>query len=177
MYSSASGYTVTGRPCASSRRMRLSRSGRSVMGLSRIGRTFGRRARQAQRELLFQNQREGRAGMLARHVALVAAPFKAAARRRTEGERYSGGVNGEAKHIPIEFDLRADVNVVLATRGDEAIAVGTQELCGLEESQARKRVEQRPLGARLRHRAMWEVMTFSLRRTNEFYLAADCFHQ
>ena len=108
---------------------------------------FGWRVRQAQRELLFQDQRERRADVLARRVTSVAAPFEAAARRRTQGKRYGGGVNGEAKPILIEFDLGGDIDVVLAARGNEVIAFGTQELRCPNESEARKRVKQRQLGA------------------------------
>jgi hypothetical protein len=114
------------------------------------GLTFRRRVRQAQRELLFQDQRERRARVLARHVTRVAAPFEAVARRRTQGQRYGGGVNGEAKPILIEFDLGGDIDVVLAACGNEVIALGTQELRGPDESEARQRVEQRQLGAGLR---------------------------
>jgi hypothetical protein len=106
-------------------------------------RTFGRRIRQAQRELLFQDQGERRAGVLARHVTRVAVPFEAVARRWAQGKRYGGGVNGEAKPILIEFDLGGDIDVVLAACGDEAIAIGAQELRSPNESQSRKRVEQR----------------------------------
>jgi hypothetical protein len=109
---------------------------------------FGWCIRQAQRELLLQDQREGRADVLARRVTRVAAPFEAVARRRTQGKRYGGGVNGEAKPILIEFDLGGDVDVVLAARGNEVIALRTQELRGPNESEARKRVEQRGIARR-----------------------------
>jgi hypothetical protein len=82
------------------------------------GRPFGRRVRQAQRELLFQDQGERRASVLARYVTRVAAPFEAVTCRGTEGKRYGGGVNGEAKPIPVEFDLGGDIDVVFAARGD-----------------------------------------------------------
>ena len=36
-------------------------------------------------------------------------------------------VHGQAKPIPIEFDLRGNVDVVLSAGGDEAITLGTQE--------------------------------------------------
>ena len=96
--------------------------------------------------------------MLARYVTRVAVPFEAVARRRTEGKRYGSGVNGEAKPIPIEFDLGGDIDVVLAARGDEAIAIGTQELRSPNKCQARKRVEQRQLGAGLRQHETSEIM-------------------
>jgi hypothetical protein len=83
---------------------------------------------------------------------------RATARCRAEGKRYCGGVNGEPKLIPIEFDLRADIDVVLTARSDEAIAAGTQELHGLEHGQARERVEQRQLAACLRQHENWQTI-------------------
>src|SRR5216684_3929768 len=122
---------------------------------------FGWCVRQAQRELLFEDQRERRADVFARRVTSVAAPFEAVARRRTQGKRYGGGVNGEAKPILIEFDLGGDIDVVLATRGNEVIALGTQELRGPNESEARKRVEQRQLGAWLGQHEISKIMWLS----------------
>jgi hypothetical protein len=95
--------------------------------------------------------------VLARYVTRVAAPFEAVTCRRTEGKRYGGGVNGEAKPIPVEFDLGGDIDVVFAARGDEAIAIGAQEFRSPNECQARKRVEQRQLGAGLRQHETSEI--------------------
>jgi len=100
--------------------------------------------------------------MLARHVARVAVPFEAAACRRTQGKRYGAGVNGEAKPIPIEFDLGGDIDIVLAAGGDEAIAIGTQEFRSPDECQARKRVEQRQLGAWLRQHEISRIISLSI---------------
>lgn len=77
-----------------------------------------------------------RFAMLAGHLAFVTAPVEAVACLWTEGQRHGGRVNGEAKPIRIEFDLVGDIDVVLAARGDEAIAVGTQELRSPDDSQS-----------------------------------------
>jgi hypothetical protein len=55
--------------------------------------------------------------VFARRVTCIAGPFEAVTRRWTQGERYGGGVNPEAKPIPIEFDLGGAIDVVLAARG------------------------------------------------------------
>src|ERR1700721_4162338 len=47
----------------------------------------GWRSGQSQRELFFQNQREGRPGVLTTPFARVAAPFKTMARGRTQSQR------------------------------------------------------------------------------------------
>ena len=139
-------------------------------------RTLGRRIGEAQRELLLEDQRESGTHVLARHIAGAAAPFEAITGRRTQGQRYRGRVHGEAKPIPIEFDLSSDVDVVLAAGGDEPIAFGTQEFRNPGESQSRQRVEERQLGARLRQHKIWGIMHPSLRSTDKFDLAPDGLH-
>ena len=51
------------------------------------GRAFGRRRRQAERHLLFQDQRERRSGMLARHFAGRAIPVQPLPRFRHQSDR------------------------------------------------------------------------------------------
>src|ERR1700739_3130099 len=89
----------------------------------------GWRSGQSQRELLFQNQREGRPGVLTRHLARVAAPFETVAGGGTQGQRNRRAVQSQPKHVPIEFDLSSEVNVEFAARGDEAVALGAEQLC------------------------------------------------
>ena len=57
--------------------------------------------------------------MVTRDIARITAPFEAVASRRAEGQRDRRAVQGEAKLVPIEFDLRGDIDVVLAARRDE----------------------------------------------------------
>src|SRR5258708_9826501 len=91
----------------------------------------GRRAGQSQRELLFQNQREGRPGVLTRHLARVAAPFETMAGGRTQSQRDRSAVQSQPKHVPIEFDLSGEVNVEFAAWGDEAASNAAQRGCRL----------------------------------------------
>src|SRR5437016_2326845 len=88
----------------------------------------GWRSGQSQRELLFQNQREGRPGVLTRHLARVAAPFKTMAGGRTQSQRDRRAVQSQPKHVPIEFDLSGKVNVEFAARDDEAVTLGAEQL-------------------------------------------------
>ena len=98
--------------------------------------------------------------MLARNVAGAAVPFETVSGRRIEDQRYCGGVQGEAKPIPIEFDLRGDVDVVFAARRDEAVTVGSKQLRGPGEVKAREPVEQGQLGAWLGQHEIAGLMTF-----------------
>jgi hypothetical protein len=52
--------------------------------------------------------------MFARHITGVAAPFETIACFRTQRKRYSGVAESEAKPIPVELDLRGDINLVFA---------------------------------------------------------------
>src|SRR6202453_1934998 len=90
----------------------------------------GRRSGQAQRELLFQNQREGGPGVLTRHFARVAAPFETMAGGRTQSQRDRHPLPSPPGHLPIEFDLSGEVNVEFAACGDEAVTLGAEQLRG-----------------------------------------------
>src|SRR6202453_1824685 len=74
-------------------------------------RSRGWRFGQSQRELLFQNQSEGRPGVLTRHLTRVAAPFETMAGGRTQSQRNRHAGQSQPKHVPIEFDLSGGVNV------------------------------------------------------------------
>ena len=137
---------------------------------------IGRRIGEAQRELLLEDQRECGTRVLAGHIAGAAAPFEAITGSGTHSECYGGRVHGEAKPVPVEFDLGGDVDVVLAAGGDEAIALGTQEFRAPEESQARECVKERQLGARLRQHGIWDIMQLSRCSRVKFHLAPDGLH-
>ena len=66
---------------------------------------------------------------------------------RTQGQRDRRTVQSQSKHVPIEFDLSGEVNVEFAARGDEAVTLGAEQLGRSGESEPRKCVEQRQLGA------------------------------
>src|SRR5580692_5871924 len=96
---------------------------------------------QSQRELLFQNQTEGRPGVLTRHLACVAAPLETMADSRTQSQRDCRAVQSQPKYVRIEFDLSGEVNVEFAARDDEAVALGPEQLRRSGEGESRKCVE------------------------------------
>jgi hypothetical protein len=71
--------------------------------------------------------------MLTRDIACITPPLETIASRRAERQRDCRAVHGEAKFVPIEFDLSGDIDIVLATRGDEPTALGAKVLRGPRE--------------------------------------------
>ncbi len=88
--------------------------------------------------------------MVARDIACIAAPFEAVASRRAESQRDHRALHGKSKLAPIEFDLRGEIDIVLAARRDKLASLSAEELRGAGESETRKCIEQGQIGARLR---------------------------
>ena len=73
--------------------------------------------------------------MLARHIACVAAPFEAAARGGIEAQHHLGAICFQTKLPAVELHLSVDIEIVLASRSQQALALGSKQLCGLCECQ------------------------------------------
>ena len=69
---------------------------------------------------------------------------------RTQSQRDRRAVQSQPKHVPIEFDLSGEINVEFAACNDEAVTIGAEQIRRPGESESRKCVEQRQLGARFR---------------------------
>lgn len=118
---------------------------------------LGRRNRQAQESLLFEQQREGGAKVLASTFTACAVPKQATAGvdlLRDAGDHgqalFRGFEKADAKQVVAEIDLFLRIDLPLSALLDQLFSFGAQQFAGIEKVELRQAISKRQLVCGLR---------------------------